>query len=99
MSDLQRTSKRILPLAILSSLAFAGCIELARSSRVGNLCTPEAARSAAEADARAGAPARDSYAEICGVAKDSLNRMYAEAYAAVPEAERGKQGFLKRLLP
>jgi hypothetical protein len=109
MSGLHRTSwklflprgiqaRRMLPLAVLSSLALTGCVELARSARVANVCTPEAARSAGESDARAGKPPREGYANICGVAEASLNRMYADAYATVPETERAQQGFLQRLL-
>jgi hypothetical protein len=90
-------ARRLWVLALASSLALTGCLELIRSTRVSRVCTPEAARKAGDGDARAAAPARESYAQICGVAEPSLNGIYTEAYNAVPEAER-KPGLFRRLL-
>ena len=75
-----------------------GCFAFARSMQVERVCKPEAAKAAGERDARAGREARGSYAEICGVSESPLNRMYQEAYDAVPSDER-TGGFLGGLLP
>ena len=87
-----------MPWALVASLALTGCLELVRSARVSQVCTPEAARRAGENDARGGAAVRESYGAICGVAEPSLNDIYSEAYQAVPEAERAEPGFFRRLL-
>ena len=84
-------------LALSCYLMLDGC-SLASALREGKVCTPEAARRAGEDDARSGFPRQESYAKICGVAEPSLNRMYTEAYDAVPEAERSKPSLLRRIL-
>jgi hypothetical protein len=55
--------------------------------KVGRICTPEAARAAGEADARAGRTLDERYASICGVTERLLNRMYADAYRRIAEAD------------
>ena len=96
---LRRQATRGLWLGTLATaLALTGCFELIRSARVSQVCTPEAARRAGERDARGGAPARESYGQICGVAEPSLNEVYKEAYSGVPDGERAQPGFFRRLL-
>ena len=91
-------TRRLGPLALAGSIALSGCFEGIRAARASFVCTPEAARSAGEQDARAGSPPRESYGLTCGVAEPALNAIYTEAYTAVPETEREKPGFFGRLL-
>jgi len=86
--------------ALAVSIAVSGCFELVRSNRVGKICTPEAARTAGERDARRGSAPQESYASICGVSEEYLNGLYRRAYSGIPENERGTQsGVLDRVLP
>ncbi len=84
--------------ALLLALASTGCFAWVRSVQTAVVCKPEAARSAGREDALAGDPVRDDYASMCGVAEESLNRMYQEAYEAVDEQSRGsRRGLLRRV--
>jgi len=73
-----------------------GCFAWVRSVQTSVVCKPDAAREAGQQDALAGDPPNENYAEICGVAEPSLNRMYREAYDAVDAGSRGSQ---RSLLP
>lgn len=60
-------------------LCLSGCAFL-RAQRVGRVCTVEAAREAGARDGARGRSPAEDYAEICGPARASLNRIYQESY-------------------
>jgi hypothetical protein len=73
-----------------------GCYPVA-ALREASVCTPEAAREAGTRDARRGRTLNEAYAEICGVAESSLNKVYREAYDGVPAEERTEGGLFRRI--
>jgi hypothetical protein len=73
-----------------------GCYPVAHL-REASVCTPVAAQKAGLKDARRGRTLDEGYAEICGVAESSLNKLYREAYDSVPGEQRDERGLFKRI--
>jgi hypothetical protein len=77
-------------------VCLSGCYPVA-ALREFSVCTPAAAAQAGTKDARRGRTLNEGYADICGVAESSLNKLYREAYDGVPAEERAAGGFFKRI--
>jgi hypothetical protein len=85
-------------LVVAATSGLCGCLAAVRAFQEGRTCTPEAAREAGIDDAQSGRLLDEDYAQICGVAESSLNRIYRDAYDGVPPGERDARSWLDRLL-